>query len=98
MNRKELVSYYHLWNLLFICSVLFLFLLSLTSLFTDSFIYIPLILSFMNIGVNAVKKLLEKKLGTDFFLVIATMISVIGHQEQAMTIILIIMLLAEYFE
>lgn len=62
------------------------------------FIHIPLLLAFIPISWQAGKKLLEKKIGTEFFLTFATIISLIGDQERAMTIILLIMLFAQYLE
>lgn len=61
-------------------------------------ILIPLLLAFIPISFVAVQKLRERKIGTEFFLTIATIISLIGHQEKAMCIVLIIMLVGEYLE
>lgn len=62
------------------------------------FVYVPLVLAFIPISVKAIKKLLEKKIGTEFFLVVATIIAFVNHQEKAIGVVLIIMIIAQYLE
>jgi len=84
------------WYLLY---VLFTFVLFFSTFFFSAIpalIYIPLGLAVLPISVHAFKKLREGILGTEFFLVIATAIALIGQQERAITIVLLIMLVAEY--
>src|SRR5579885_2303860 len=100
MNKKlvAFINYYHIWYLIYICFVLFLFTLTFLPFIPPFFVQIPLVVAFIDIAWRALHKLKEKKIGTELFLVIATIISFIGHQEQAMTIVLLIMLVAEYLE
>lgn len=87
-----------LLHLLYIITTIILFLLTFYLKFIPYFEYLPLILAFIPILTTAIIKIKEKELGTQFFLVIATIIALIGNQITAMTVILLIMLLAEYLE
>jgi len=89
---------YKLNYLLYILFIFVFYLLILTNVLPASLIHITLILSFIPVFLSAIKKLKEKKIGTEFFLTIATIISLFGNQEKAMNIVLIIMLVAEYLE
>lgn len=89
---------YNVWYLIYIAFVFTLYVLTLIKVLPEFFIHIPLILAFIPISYKAFQKLKERKIATEFFLTIATIISLIGHQEKAMCIVLIIMLIAEYLE
>lgn len=82
----------------YIIVVFILYLVTFAHVVPEWFIYVPLFAAFIPTCYRAYKKLRERKIETEFFLVIATLISLIGHQEQAMGIVLIIMLIAEYLE
>lgn len=83
---------------LFIILVLILYVLVIVHLLPISFKYVPFFLASIPIFYKALKKLQEKKIGTELFLSIATLVSFIGHHEQAMILVLLIMLIAEYLE
>lgn len=89
---------YYLYFLFYIFLILFLYLLVLFRVLDYSFIYLPLLLSFIPIFLAAIKDLFNKKISTEFFLVIATIIALMGREEQAITAVLLIMLLAQFFE
>lgn len=94
----KLNKIYNPWYLIYIVLILIVYILTLTKILPPIFIHLPLILGFIPISYKALQKLKEKKIGTEFFLSIATIISLIGHQEKAMGVVLIIMLIAEYLE
>lgn len=89
---------YNPWYLLYIVFIFILYLLTLIHILPPIYIHAPLILGFIPICYKALQKLKERIIGTEFFLTIATIISLIGHQEKAMGVVLIIMLIAEYLE
>ncbi|MBA3751718.1 cation-translocating P-type ATPase [Candidatus Dependentiae bacterium] len=60
--------------------------------------YISLFLALLPIAYDGIKLLLEKKISTELFVTIATGIALIGHQEDAITVVLFIMLIAHYIE
>lgn len=86
------------WFLIYILVVILLYIFALFSFVPHYFIYVPLALAFLPIFLEALRKLAERKIGTEFFLTMATIISVIGGQEKAMSIVLLIMLIAQYIE
>lgn len=84
--------------LLYILFIFVVYILTLINLIPEFFIHVPLVLAFIPISYKALQKLREKRISTELFLTIATIISLIGHQESAMIIVLLIMLIAEYIE
>lgn len=84
--------------LIYILFIIVLYILTLVKILSEIIIHVPLILAFIPISYKAFQKLKKRKVGTEFFLTIATIISLIGHQEKAMNVVLIIMLIAEYLE
>lgn len=95
---KKISNVYDIGYLTYIILVCTLYVLTITHALPDIFIHLPLILAFIPISYKALQRLRAKKIGTEFFLTIATIISLIGHQEKAMNIVLLIMLIAEYLE
>lgn len=89
---------YDIWYLLYIIFVSILYGLTLIKVLPEFFIHVPIILSFIPISYEAFQKIKERKIGTEFFLTIATIISLLQHEEKAIGIVLIIMLIAEYLE
>lgn len=87
-----------IYPLLYVLFIFVLYVISVVQILPAWFIHVPLILAFIPIAYRALKKLKHRKVETEFFLVIATVISLIGHQEHAIGIVLIIMLIAEYLE
>ncbi len=89
---------YHLRELGYILLVIALFVTNSIFGFTGSLRYIPLALAFIPIAYEAFVLLAQRKISTEFFLVIATIIALIGHEENAIMVVLIIMLIAHYIE
>jgi heavy metal translocating P-type ATPase len=87
---------YNSWRLWYTLITLLLFIASF--FLPTFFIYVPLLLAFLPISFAAFEQIQAKHLGTEVFLVIATVLALIGHGEQAITIVLLIMLFAEYLQ
>jgi len=83
---------------LYIIFVIALYGLALFNIVPSWGMYIPLALAFIPAFIHAIKELKNKKIGSEIFLVVATIVGLIGHEEQAITTVLIIMLIAEYLE
>lgn len=60
--------------------------------------YIPLALAFIPIAYEGIKQLLEGSLSSEFFLIIATGIALVGKEESAIFVVLLIMLVAQYID
>lgn len=86
------------WFGLYILAVIILYICSIFNFLPSYGMYIPLILAFIPVFWHAIEELKNKKIGSEIFLVVATIIGLIGHEERAITTILIIMLIAEYLE
>lgn len=86
------------WYVIYIAVAWIVYVAAIAQVIPSFFIYVPLILAFIPIFYKALEKLREKKISTELFLIIATGISLIGHQEKAMSAVLLIMLIAEYLE
>lgn len=101
-NHKKLRMYslqsYRLDYLAYIICIMVLFACAHYMPLPAWFIYIPLLLAWLPLAWKAVADLQKKQIGNEFFLVFATIFSLIGKQETAIMIILIIMLLARYAE
>lgn len=61
-------------------------------------IYIPLVIAFIPIVIDGVSDLLDRKITTEFFLIFATGIALVAGQREAITSVLLIMLIAKYIE
>lgn len=94
----SVINEYYLGQLLYAVFVLALYILTLMHVFPSWMMIVSLMLAFVPICYAAFKKLREKKIGTEFFLTIATSIALLTHQEKAMNVVLLIMLFAEYLE
>ncbi len=94
----QYIRSYRLDYLAYIICIIILFLFTYNKLFTSYFIYIPLLLAWLPLVWKAIIDLQKKQIGNEFFLVFATIFSLVGKQETAIMIILIIMLLAHYAE
>lgn len=64
----------------------------------DNYLYIPILLAWIPLVFSAFKKLLKRTISTELFLVIATLFALMSNELQAIFVVLIIMLIAEYFE
>lgn len=89
---------YRLGYLVYVLLAAFLFLLTLSNQTPDYFIFIPFILAFIPICIDAIKDLFERKITTELFLIFATIAAFAAHERQAITVVLLIMLIAKYFE
>lgn len=92
------MSFFRNWFLWYILFVFIFFILIVSSVLSPELMVVPLILAFIPIFIEAIKQLKHKKIGSEIFLVFATVIGLIGKQEQAVTTILLIMLVAEFLE
>src|SRR3990167_5622076 len=86
------------WYLLYIAFIILLYTLIIIKILPEIFIHVPLILAFIPTCYKAIQNLKERRVGTELFITIAAIISFVGHQEQAMGIVLIIMLIAKRTE
>lgn len=98
LMKQGIVQTYHLWQLAYIFLVLALFVAKPVLGLSQTWLYIPLILALIPIAYEGIVELFEKKISTEFFLIIATGIAILGHEEAAITVVLIIMLIAHYIE
>src|SRR3989338_6189617 len=90
---------YHLSLLLYIAVVLGFFLFSFFTQADHWLRLITLFLAWAPIAWGAFQELKKKNfLGSELFFVLAAFIAVIGDEELAMTVVLLVVLVAEYFE
>lgn len=88
---------YRLGNLFYIGLTTLLFGMTLSkphSVMT----YLPLILAFIPILFDAIKDILQRKITTELFLIFATAVALFAGEKQAITVVLLIMLIAKYVE
>lgn len=97
-NIRQLISHYHLGQLIYIFIVVALFLFTFVSGIDHSFKVIVLLTAWLPLVWGAIKGLKEKKIGSELFFVLAAIIALIGDEEQAMTVVLIVVMVAEYLE
>lgn len=100
MTKKliEKIRHYHFGNLAYILAVLSLFLLSFTGVFDHRFTLLVFFLAWAPVFWSAIKGLREKKFGSELFFVLAAVVAFIGDEETAMTVVLLVVMIAEYFE
>lgn len=89
---------YRLGTALYIGLVTLLFFITLGHAKNHYLIYLPLLLAFIPVLIDAIKDLYAKKITTELFLIFATGIALIAHEELAITVVLLIMLIAKYIE
>src|SRR5271170_2681872 len=92
------IADYRLGYLAYVASLIGIFLLTLFIKPWPYFIWLPLILALIPIFISAVRDLIHKKISTDVFLILATAVGIFAHQVQAITVVLLIMLVAKYVE
>lgn len=79
--------------------VLIIILDGLAIIFTNSYLaFISIGIVWLQMLLLAIRGLRKKQIGTEFFLVFATIIALIGKQEKAIMFVLLIMILAHYAE
>ena len=99
MNKtRSVLADYHLGRLLYILLVIGLFLATFIGQFPHRLQFFVLLLAWLPVVWGAVKGLQEKKIGSELFFVFATVIALIGHEEQAITVVLIVVMIAGYLE
>lgn len=92
------IEHYRIGYLAYVILVIALALFALHNHESPQLIYVPIFLAWLPLVVTALKDLRHKKIGNEFFLSVATIFGLLGRQEQAIMIVLIIMLIAHYFE
>lgn len=96
MNIKKLYTY----RFDYVLYILGIMILNLTALYHPHtyFYLIPITLVWLQMVWITIHDLKKKQIGTEFFLVFATIAAVIGKQERAIMFVLLIMLVARYVE
>ncbi|MDP3245207.1 MAG: cation-translocating P-type ATPase [bacterium] len=97
-NIRQLISHYHLSRLFYIFLVISLFLFTFSDLFDHRFKLVVLALALVPVLWEAIRGLKEKKLGSEIFFALATVVALIGDEEQAITVVLIVGMIAGYLE
>lgn len=87
----------HLASLLFVVVVVALNIVMLIT-HAQHYMYVPIVLAWLPMVRQAIIDMRKGRIGNDFFLVVATIVALIAHQEQAIMIVLTIMLIAHYIE
>lgn len=95
---KDIIKNYRLGWLSYIVSIILLFFITLFLKTYPYLAYAPLILSLIPILLSAIKDIAHKKISTDVFLILATIVGMLANQTQAITSVLLIMLVAKYVE
>lgn len=94
----QYIRTYRLDYLAYVLCIIILFVVAHFAILPQQSIYIPLLLAWLPLVWKAIRDLQKKQIGNEFFLVFATIFSLLGKQETAIMIILIIMLIARYAE
>ena len=96
MNRKTL----HTYRLDYILYIIGIIILNAIALYYHQtyFYLIPITIVWIQMVWIAIHDLKKKQIGTEFFLVFATIAAVIGKQERAIMFVLLIMIIARYIE
>lgn len=96
MRLKKIARDYHAGHIGYILATTVVFLLSIT--WQQKLKMWALLLAFAPIFWAAVRDIRHKKITTEVFLLLATAIGIAAGQAQAITVVLIIMLMAQYAE
>ena len=88
----------HVWYFAYVIITTVLYILTLSHNTHQYLIFAFLICAIIPIGIDAIKDLMQKQIGTEFFLLFATAIGLLGKQERAICSILMIMLIAKFTE
>ncbi len=96
MNIQKLYTYRIDYVLYIICIVI---LNGIALYYSQTYLYlVPIALVWIQMVWGALRDLKKGQIGTDFFLVFATIAAVIGKQERAIMFVLLIILIAHYIE
>lgn len=96
--KSSIIKSYNLPFLAYILGSLGLYLAYIFLGLPSVFGYIALFLALAPIAYEGIELLFEKKISTELFITIATVIALLGGQESAITVVLFIMLSAHYIE
>lgn len=80
----------------YIVTLLAAYLLIMVGLLPAALMHAVLVFAFIPVFINAINQLRHKRIGSEIFLVFATVVAFIGNQERAIATVLLIMLFAEY--
>ncbi len=99
-NKKiaEWIEHYYLFRLGYILLSFILLAISFTGLVNHSFQLFVLALVWIPVAWEAIKGLKEKKFGSELFFVLATIVALLGDEERAITIVLLVVMIANYIE
>ncbi|MFA4818995.1 MAG: cation-translocating P-type ATPase [Patescibacteria group bacterium] len=92
------IRHYHLAKLSYFLVAVALFLLTFSGWFDHRFTIAILALVWIPVVLAAFKDLKEKKIGSELFFVVATLIALLGDEEQAMIVVLLVVMIAQYLE
>lgn len=92
------VQQFHLPYLAYMLLIGGLYLITLYGTSYSFYMFIPLLLAFIPIFINGIQDILQKQVTTEFFLIFATGIAVIAGQQDVITAVLLIMMVAKYAE
>lgn len=92
------IEHYHLFRLGYILIVLILIAFSFSQIFPHNFQLLVLALVWIPVAWEAIKGLKDKKFGSELFFVLAAVVALLGDEERAITIVLLVVLIANYIE
>ncbi len=97
--KKKLINYIRYYKISSLAYVIFAFALFIAQpLLPSSFLYFSLLIAFVPVLIEALQEAWRKHFSTEFFLVVATLIAVMGKQAHAINAVLLIMLVGHYLE
>lgn len=95
--NKELLYEYRIDYIAYVIGIIILDIVALR--YPQSYLFlVPIGIVWAHMVVIAIADLKEHHIGTEFFLVFAALGAVIGRQERAIMFVLLIMIIARYFE
>jgi heavy metal translocating P-type ATPase len=97
-NFRQYIDTYHLGQLLYVVVAIILLALTFTEFFDNRLTLFAFFFAWIPVLWGAIGDLREKKIGSEIFFVLASGIALLGGEEQAMTIVLIVVMIAGYFE
>jgi len=97
-NIHQLISHYHLGRLLYILLVVGLLFFTFSGISDHRFKLVVLALALIPVLWEAIRGLKEKKFGSELFFVLAAVVALIGDEEQAITVVLLVLMIAGYLE
>lgn len=98
--KKNITSFfsYNIGYLSYIALTSFIFISTLFVQFNYFIVLVPLFMAFVPICIDALNCIFSKQITTEFFLIFATGVALIAREEQAITVVLLIMHIAKYVE